>query len=91
MGDATPNQLIDGLARVCTRAGLSPPSGLERLTGGATMESWRFSCGEVDFVLRRAPSLAFMEDRPFGHDVEAEIIRQANAAGVTAPRVVAEH
>ncbi len=90
MGDATPNQLIDGLARVCTRAGLSPPSGLERLTGGATMESWRFSCGEADFVLRRAPSLAFMEDRPFGHDVEAEIIRQANAAGVTAPRVVAE-
>ena len=90
MGDATPNQLIDGLARVCTRAGLSPPSGLERLTGGATMESWRFSCSEADFVLRRAPSLAFMEDRPFGHDVEAEIIRQANAAGATAPRVVAE-
>ena len=90
MGDATPNQLIDGLARVCTRAGLTPPSGLERLTGGATMESWRFSCGTQDFVLRRAPSLAFMEDRPFGHDVEAEIIRQANAAGVTAPRVVAE-
>ncbi|MEO0906944.1 MAG: phosphotransferase [Pseudomonadota bacterium] len=90
MGDATPNQLIDGLARVCTRAGLSPPSGLERLTGGATMESWRFWSGGGGFVLRRAPSLAFMEDRPFGHDVEAEIIRQANAAGVTAPRVVAE-
>ncbi len=54
------------------------------------MESWRFSCGDKEFVLRRAPSLAFMEDRPFGHDIEAEIIRKANAAGVTAPRVVAE-
>lgn len=54
------------------------------------MESWRFSCGEQDFVLRRAPSLLFMEDRPFGHDVEASIIRAAHAKGVTAPRVAVE-
>jgi len=54
------------------------------------MESWRFLSGEEAFVLRRAPSLEFMKDRPFGHDVEAGIIRAANAAGVTAPRVVAE-
>ncbi|AWW73529.1 phosphotransferase family protein [Erythrobacter sp. KY5] len=89
MGDATPDQLIEGLARICERVGLSPPTGLTRLTGGATMESWRFSCGEDDFVLRRAPSLAFMEDRPFGHDVEAAVIEAARAAGVTAPQVVA--
>ena len=90
MGDATPVQLIEGLARAMARADLSDPEGLQRLTGGATMESWRFSCGETDFVLRRAPSLAFMEDRPFGHDVEAAIIRAAHAKGVTAPEVVAE-
>ncbi|MEO0689237.1 MAG: phosphotransferase [Pseudomonadota bacterium] len=90
MGDATPDQLIEGLARVMARAGLSAPEGLHRLTGGATMESWRFSCVGQDFVLRRAPSLAFMEDRPFGHDVEAAIIRAAHAKGVTAPQVVAE-
>ena len=90
MGDATPDQLIEGLARACARAGLSAPSDLTRLTGGATMESWRFSCGDEQFVLRRAPSLAFMEDRPFGHDVEAAIIRAAHAVGVTAPEVVAE-
>ena len=72
------------------RASPSDPEGLHRLTGGATMESWRFSCGAQDFVLRRAPSLAFMEDRPFGHDVEAAIIRAAHAKGVTAPEVVAE-
>ncbi|MEO1489269.1 MAG: phosphotransferase [Pseudomonadota bacterium] len=82
--------MIRGLARVCERAGLAAPSGLERLTGGATMESWRFAAGEEAFVLRRAPSLAFMADRPFGHDTEAAIIEAARAAGVTAPRVVAE-
>ncbi|MEM6858511.1 MAG: phosphotransferase family protein [Pseudomonadota bacterium] len=89
MGDMSPEQLLEGLGRVCTRAGLPSPSGLERLTGGATMESWHFWSGGGGFVLRRAPSLAFMEDRPFGHDVEAAIITAANAAGVTAPRVVA--
>ncbi len=89
MGDATPDELIEGLARVCSRAGLSAPSNLTRLTGGATMESWRFSAGTEDYVLRRAPSLAFMEDRPYGHDTEAAVIEAARAAGVTAPEVVA--
>ncbi|MBV7265179.1 phosphotransferase [Erythrobacter ani] len=87
---ATPEDLIGGLARACARAGLTAPEGLHRLTGGATMESWRFSCGAEAFVLRRAPSLEFMEDRPYGHAVEAAVIRAAHAAGVTAPRVVVE-
>jgi len=90
VGDATPDSLIEGLARVCERAGLARASGLERLTGGATMESWRFSAGDEPFVLRRAPSLAFMDDRPFGHDTEAAVIRAARDAGVTAPEVVAQ-
>ncbi len=62
---------------------------LVRLTGGATMESWRFAFGGALYVLRRAPSLAMMADRPFGHASEATIIRAAHAAGVTAPEVVA--
>ncbi|GAA4641642.1 hypothetical protein GCM10023115_01130 [Pontixanthobacter gangjinensis] len=65
-------------------------SACTRLTGGATMESWRFGFGGEDYVLRRAPTLDFMADRPFGHDTEAAIIRAARAAGVTAPEVVAE-
>lgn len=84
------DELQGGLEGVCARAGIEPPKGLERLTGGATMESWHFWSGGGGFVLRRAPSLEFVADRPFGHDVEAEIIRKANAAGVTAPRIVAE-
>ena len=64
-------------------------TGLTRLTGGATMESWRFDAGGTAYVLRRAPSLAFMEGRPYGHDVEAAVIEVARARGVTAPEVVA--
>lgn len=82
--------LESGLATAMARAGYSGITGLRRLTGGATMESWRFSSGDEDFVLRRAPSLAFMEGRPFGHDVEAAVIRAAHAAGVKAPEVMVE-
>jgi len=82
--------LRDGLGRVCERAGLGTLAGEpQRLTGGAMMESWRFEAGGATFVLRRAPSLAFMEDRPYGHPVEAALIEAARARGVTAPEVVA--
>lgn len=82
--------MMAGLARVCARAGLGPLSGdPQRLTGGAMMESWRFAAGDAAFVLRRAPSLEFMEGRPFGHAVEAALIEAARKAGVTAPEVVA--
>ena len=82
--------LTAGLARALARAGLSQPERLERLTGGANMESWRFVAGARDYVLRRAPSAALMADRPFGHDTEAAIIRAARAAGVAAPEIVVE-
>lgn len=86
----TVDDLSAGLARVCARAGLGALS-LEpqRLTGGAVMESWRFAAGGSDYVLRRAPSLAFMEGRPYGHATEAALIEAARAKGVTAPEVVA--
>ena len=89
MGDATPEQLLEGLTRVCARVGLSPPCDLKRLTGGATMESWRFEADGEPFVLRRAPSLEFMKDRPFDHPTEAAVIEAARGAGVTAPEVLA--
>lgn len=84
------DELGAGLARVCARAGLGPLSyAPQRLTGGAVMESWRFAAGGSDYVLRRAPSLAFMEGRPYGHPTEAALIEAARAKGVTAPEVVA--
>lgn len=54
------------------------------------MESWSFDCEGRGFVLRRAPSAAIMEGRPYGHSVEAALIRTVRAAGVRAPEVVAE-
>ena len=83
-----PNELLEGLAHACARVGLATPKDLERLTGGATMESWRFVAGDEAYVLRRAPSLEFIEDRHYGHDVEAAVIRAAHGAGVTAPEVM---
>ena len=86
----TAEELGAGLARVCARVGLGALScAPQRLTGGAVMESWRFACKDEAFVLRRAPSLAFMEGRPYGHAVEAALIEAARAKGVTAPEVVA--
>lgn len=79
-----------GLARALARVGLALPESLARLTGGATMESWRFSSGGEDFVLRRAPSAAMMEGRAIGHDTEAAVIRAVHARGVRAPEVVVE-
>ena len=67
-------------------------SSLSRLSGGANMESWSFDWGldgrREGYVLRRAPSAAYMADRPFGHGDEAALVQAAFAAGVRAPEVV---
>ena len=81
-------QLKAGIERALARTGRGQSDNLKRLTGGATMESWRFEAAGEGYVLRRAPSLAFMDGRPFGHESEAAIIRSAHAAGVTAPEVL---
>lgn len=86
----TADELSAGLARVVARVGLGALSlAPQRLTGGAVMESWRFAAGTSTYVLRRAPSLAFMEGRPYAHHVEAALIEAARLADVTAPEVVA--
>ena len=65
---AGPEVLVDGLARALARVGLASPTDLQRLSGGANMESWRFCAGDGRYVLRRAPSLAMMAGRPLGMD-----------------------
>ena len=83
-------ELNRGLSPALRRAGRPPPSKLERLSGGANMESWRFASGDTDCVLRRAPSLAMMADRPLSHQGEAALIRAARESGVSAPEVLLE-
>jgi aminoglycoside phosphotransferase (APT) family kinase protein len=89
---AEPNQaLAEGLSKAFGRSGIAGGvSDLERLTGGANMESWAFRCGGEEFVLRRAPSAAVMAGRPLDHPAEAAVIRAARASGVPAPEIVAE-
>lgn len=82
--------LTAGLATALARAGLPTPTALERLSGGANMESWRFAAGDETCVLRRAPSLEMMVGRPLDHAGEAAVIRAAGRAGVLAPEVLVE-
>lgn len=88
--EANGGAIESGLTRALARVGLAPPANIIRLTGGATMESWRFSSDEEEFVLRRAPSAAMMEGRAIGHDTEAAVIRAVHARGVRAPEVLVE-
>ena len=82
--------LAQGLTSALARIGLPTPDGLERLSGGANMESWRFTAGDAICVLRRAPSLEMMVGRPLDHAAEAALIRAAHAAGGMAPEVLVE-
>jgi aminoglycoside phosphotransferase (APT) family kinase protein len=84
-----PTLLAQALARMAGGIAL-PIEHLGRLSGGANMESWSFDWGGGGYVLRRAPSAEMMDGRPFGHDVEAAIVRAARKAGVSAPEVVGE-
>lgn len=84
-----PDLLARALARMAGGARL-PIEHLGRLSGGANMESWSFDWGGAGYVLRRAPSAEMMAGRPFGHDVEAALVRAARAGGVRAPEVVGE-
>jgi len=80
-----------GLERALARIGVTAEVvDLERLSGGANMESWAFSCGSGKFVLRRAPSAEMMTGRRLDHAGEAAVIRAARAAGVPSPEVMVE-
>ena len=82
-------ELAESLSAFMTR-NVAPGtlSGLARLSGGANMESWAFDWAGNAYVLRRAPSAEYMEGRPYGHAVEAALVRAAHAGGVKAPEVV---
>lgn len=87
----TADNLAERLERVMARAGhAGPVRTLQRLSGGANMQSWRFDCGGEAFVLRVAPSAEWLAGRALTMAQEAAVIRHAHAGGVPAPRVVAD-
>ena len=90
MGEAFSADLSTGLTKALARIALPPPSELERLSGGASMESWRFVAGPATCVLRRAAAAELMQGRPLDHAGEAAVIAAARHAGVLAPEVLVE-
>jgi aminoglycoside phosphotransferase (APT) family kinase protein len=64
----------------------TPVDGLERLSGGASRETWAFRAGERPLILRRDPPGRASD---FGSmRLEAAAIRAAAAAGLAVPEVV---
>lgn len=65
-------------------------SGLKRLSGGASQETWAFDADGAALILRRAPSGAPIaaSAEAIGLETEARVIAAATAAGAPTPEVV---
>ena len=63
-----------------------PVERLERLSGGASRETWAFRAGERDLILRRDPPGRAGDFGSMG--LEAAAIRAAAAAGLAVPEVI---
>src|SRR4051812_49563522 len=85
---ADPVVLADLLgARLCDVLGEDVRiAGLQRLTGGASRETWSFRAGERRLVLRRDPPGM---GRPEGMALEAAAIGAAHRHGVAGPPLLA--
>lgn len=63
--------------------GVSEVSDLRRLSGGASRETWQFSCGGEKFILQRV-----RPQRPGGLGVEPLVLARAFRHGVPVPELV---
>lgn len=75
------------LEALVARLGLPALTGLRRLSGGASQETWAFLCGAERLILRRAPTGAKASADAIGLEREAQLMRAAAAVGVPCPRV----
>ena len=82
------------LERVCCDrlGGNGPLIGLKRLSGGASMQSWRFAWGDEWLILRRMPDgltgdEAAIDAAGLSLDGQADVIELAASCGVMVPAV----
>ncbi len=82
------------LETLCRKALCSdgPLTDLKRLSGGASMQSWRFVWGDTPLILRRMPEGLHGDDAAIDSgaltlDGQADVIEAAVAHGVMAPAV----
>ncbi|HEY0399095.1 MAG TPA: phosphotransferase, partial [Acidimicrobiia bacterium] len=64
----------------------APVDGLERLSGGASRETWAFTADGRELILRRDPPGRAADFGSMG--LEAAAIRAASAAGLAVPEVL---
>jgi aminoglycoside phosphotransferase (APT) family kinase protein len=90
VGDDVEEQLTAGLAAALAPVTGSPVtiSGLRKLSGGASRETWSFTANGEDFILRRDPPGRPSE--PGRVQLEVDVMRACNEAGLRAPEVVAD-
>src|SRR6056300_1328563 len=87
-------QLGKQLAAVCRRClGSGDVSGLTQLSGGASIESWRFSFASRDWILRRLPGLSANLTVPDGVAMlslsdQASLLQHVYSQGVSVPEVL---
>jgi len=68
--------------------GLGPVSGLRRLSGGASQETWAFRAGDRELILRRKPEGVLGSGNAIGLDKEAALIQAAGKQGAPVPPIV---
>ncbi len=80
-----------GLSRLAARMGWAAPDEPERLSGGASQETWAFDAGDEPLILRRAPGGQAIATATHGIGLatEASVIAAAGKAGAPAPEVAA--
>lgn len=89
MTDAA-SELTKGLEAVALRLGWPEPTGVKRLSGGASQETWSFDAGREPCILRRAPGgrTLVRSTQGVGLETEAAVIAAARNAGAAAPEVM---
>jgi aminoglycoside phosphotransferase (APT) family kinase protein len=68
--------------------GLGLISGLRRLSGGASQETWAFTAGDRELILRRKPEGMAGSGNAIGLDKEAALIQAAAKQGAPVPPIV---
>lgn len=91
MDDSAFAELLETLCRM-KLGGAGPLTDLKRLSGGASMQSWRFAWGGEPLILRRMPEGlrgddAAIDSGALDLDGQADVIESAVAHGVMAPAV----
>jgi aminoglycoside phosphotransferase (APT) family kinase protein len=91
MSDTELIRITAALTSLAPTLGGDTVTGVQRLTGGASLQTWRFtlqtSAGDKTLILRRRATTALAAATALPLATEAALLRLAHTAGVPVPRV----